>query len=151
MSRLLLSAQAAMAVVSLGYGSAVFADAGTAARPVVAQKQLVSGTNCQTAAHAAPQPDFASKSAEYRDDVRITTRYCSATAHNQVNPTNPEVMVVGADPNAAGGGDRIFVKTIPKNDAKKVHDTCVLAARAASAYTQASKTPTSQPDEAIAG
>jgi len=59
--------------------------------------------------------------------------------------------VVGADPTASGGGDKIFVKTIPKNDAKKVHDTCVLAARAASAYTQASKTQTSQPDEAIAG
>ena len=151
MSRLFLSARAAMAIVSLGYGAAVFADAGTPARPVVAQKQLVSGTNCQTAAHAASRPDFASKSAEYRDDVRITTRYCSATAHNQVNPTNPEVVVVGADPSASGGGDKIFVKTIPKNDAKKVHDTCALAAKAASAYIQASKTPASQPNEAIAG
>ena len=151
MSRVLLSAQAAVATVSLGYGAALFADAGTPARPVVAQKQLVSGTNCQTAAHAASKPDFASKSAEYRDDVRITTRYCSATAHNQVNPTNPEVVVVGADPNAAGGGDRIFVKTIPKNDAKKVHDTCVLAGKGASASTQAATTPPSQPGEAIAG
>jgi len=151
MSRVLLSAQAAMATVSLGYGAALFADAGTPARPVVAQKQLVSGTNCQTAAHAASKPDFASKSAEYRDDVRITTRYCSATAHNQLHPTNPEIVVAGADPNASGGGDRIFVTTIPKDDAKKVHETCLMAAKAASAYTQASKIPTSQPDEAIAG
>jgi len=116
----------------------------------VAQKQLVSGTNCQTAAHATSKPDFPSKSAQYRDDVLITTRYCSATAHNQVNPTNPEIVVVGADPNASGGG-KIFVKTIAKNDAKKVHDTCVLAGKATSAYTQASPTPTSQPDEATAG
>src|SRR5215469_15076299 len=149
MSRVLLSAQAATAIFSLGYGAAVFADAGTPARPVVAQKQLVSGTNCQTAAHAASRPDFPSKSSEYRDDVRITTRYCSATAHNQVNPANPEIVVVGADPSASGGGDRIFVKTIPKNDAKKVRDTCVQAGKATSAYTQASPTPTSQPDEAI--
>jgi hypothetical protein len=114
------------------------------------QKQLVSGTNCQTAAQAEAKPDFLSKSAEYRDDVLITTRYCSATAHNQLTPTKPEIVVVGADPNASGAV-KIFVQTIPGNDARKVHDVCVLAGKATLAYTQASTTATPQADAAVAG
>jgi len=55
----------------------------------MAQKQLVSRTNCQTAAYAASKPDFLSKSVEYRDDVHITTRYCGATSHNQLAPAKP--------------------------------------------------------------
>jgi hypothetical protein len=116
----------------------------------MAQKQLVSGTNCQTAAQAAAKPDFLSKSAQYRDDVLITTRYCSATAHNQLTPTKPEIVVVGADPNASGA-DKIFVQTIPKNDARKVHDVCVLAGKAAFAYTQASTAATPQANAVVAG
>jgi hypothetical protein len=116
----------------------------------MAQKQLVSGTNCQTAAQAAAKPDFLSKNAEYRGDVLITTRYCSATAHNQLTPTKPEIVVVGADPNASGA-IKIFVETIPKNDARKVHDVCVLAGKATLAYTQASTTATPQADAAVAG
>ena len=151
MSRLVPSAQAgALAALLLAHGAVIFADSGTPVRPVLAQKQLVSGTNCQTAAHATSKPDFLSKSAEYRDDVVITTRYCSATAHNQLTPTNPEMVVVGADPSASGG-NKIFFKTIPKNDANKVHDTCVLAGRAAMAYTQASTTATPQADAGVAG
>jgi hypothetical protein len=151
MSRLFLSAQAAaVATLSLWYTDGIFADSGTPVRPVVAQKQLVSGTNCQTAAQVAAKPEFMSKSAEYRDDVHITTRYCSTTAHNQLNPTKPEIEVVGADPNASGS-NKIFFQTIPKNDAKKVHDTCVLAGKAALAFTQASTTATPQGDGVVAG
>jgi hypothetical protein len=116
----------------------------------MAQKQLVSGTNCQTAAQAAAKPDFLSKSAEYRGDVLITTRYCSATAHNQLTPTKPEIVVVGADPHASGA-DKVFVQTIPKNDARKVHDVCVLAGKATLAYTQVSMTATPQADAVVAG
>jgi hypothetical protein len=116
----------------------------------MAQKQLVSGTNCQTAAQAAAKPDFLSKSAEYRDDVLITTRYCSATAHNQLTPGKPEIVVVGADPNASGAV-KIFVQTIPKNDARNVHDVCVLAGKATFAYTQASTTAPPQADAVVAG
>jgi hypothetical protein len=116
----------------------------------MAQKQLVSGTNCQTAAQAAAKPDFLSKSAEYRDDVLITTRYCSATAHNQLTPTKPEIVVVGADPNASGAV-KIFVQTIPKNDARKVHDVCVMAGKATFAYTQTSTTATPPADAVVAG
>jgi hypothetical protein len=116
----------------------------------MAQKQLVSGTNCQTAAQAAAKPDFLSKNAEYRGDVLITTRYCSATAHNQLTPTKPEIVVVGADPNASGA-EKIFVQTIPKNDARKVHDVCVLAGKATLAYTQASTTATPQANAVVAG
>ena len=49
--------------------------------------------------------------------------------------------MVGADPNATGG-NKIFVSTIAKNDVKKVHDTCMLAGKAAFAFTQASTTAT---------
>jgi hypothetical protein len=116
----------------------------------MAQKQLVSGTNCQSAAQAAAKPDFLSKSAEYRDDVLITTRYCSATAHNQLTPTKPEIVVVGADPNASGAV-KIFVQTMPQNDARKVHDVCVLAGKATFTYTQASTTATPQADAVVTG
>jgi hypothetical protein len=118
-------------------------------RPVLAQKQLVSGTNCQTAAHPPPKPAFLSTSAEYRDDVLITTRYCSATAHNQLTPTKPEILVVSANPHA-GGDDKIFLQTLPMNDANKVHATCVLAGKTASAYLQASGTPPPN-DAGVAG
>jgi hypothetical protein len=119
-------------------------------RPVMAQKQLVSGTNCQNAAHAPSKPEFLSTS-EYRDDVLITTRYCSASAHNQLTPTAPEIVFVSADPNASGDV-KIFFKTIPKNDPKKVHNACVLAGKATSAYLQASTTaPTPQSDGVIGG
>ena len=157
MSRLLfLVLIAAGAARSLVLGGATFAATGDAeasqkapVRPVVAQKQLVSSTNCQTAAHAPAKPEYLSTSAEYRDDLLITTGYCSATAHNQVSPTNPELLVVSADPDAAGD-TKILFRTIPKNDAKKVHDTCVLAGKATFAYSQAS-TATPQADAAIAG
>ena len=59
-------------------------------------------------------------------------------------------MVVGADPNASGA-DKIFVQTVPKNDARKVHDVCVLAGKATFAYTQASTTATPQADAVVAG
>jgi hypothetical protein len=150
MSRLVLSAQTAIvATLSLAYEGIVPADTGTPVRPVLAQKQLVSGTNCQTAAQAAAKPDILSKSAEYRADVLITTRYCSATAHNQLTPGKPEIVVVGADPNASGA-DKIFAQTIPKNDARKVHDVCVLAGKATFAYPQASTTATPA-DAVVAG
>ena len=58
-------------------------------------------------------------------------------------------MVVGADPNASGA-DKIFVQTIPKNDAGKVHAVCVLAGKATLAYTQASTAPP-QADAVVAG
>src|SRR6516162_11963213 len=120
MSRRVVSAQtAAVATLSLAYGGMILADTGTPVRPVMAQKQLVSGTNCQSAAQAAAKPAFPSKSAEYRYDVLITTRYCSATAHNQLTPTKPEIVVVGADPNASGAV-KIFVQTMPPNDARRV-------------------------------
>jgi hypothetical protein len=149
MLRLVLSAQTLVTTFSLV--QPVFADPATPARAEMAQKQLVSGTNCQTAAHAISKPGFPSRSAEYRDDVLITTRYCSATAHNQLNPTMPEIVVVGADPNASGA-DKIFFKTVPKNDTRNVHDICVLAGKATFAYPQSSTTRTSsQPDAVIAG
>jgi len=92
MSRLVLSAQvAAMVALSLAQWNLTFGAAGTAVRPVMAQKQLVPATNCQTAAHAKSRSDFLSKGAEDRDDVLITIRYCSATAHNQLTPTKPEI------------------------------------------------------------
>jgi hypothetical protein len=151
MSRQYLSAQvAAVAILSLAHGSMIFADSGTSARPVLAQKQLVSGTNCQTAAHEAAKPDFLSKGAEHRDDVLITTRYCSATAHNQLTPTKPEILVVGADPNASGD-NKIFFKTVPKYAAKKVRDICVLAGKSAFAYMPAPTTATPPSDAAVAG
>jgi hypothetical protein len=59
-------------------------------------------------------------------------------------------VVVGADPNASGAV-KIFVQTIPGNDARKVHDVCVLAGKATLAYTQASTTATPQADAAVAG
>jgi hypothetical protein len=141
---------AALVCLSLAVGSVAFAVAGTPVRPVIAQKQLVSRTNCQTAAYAASSPDFVSKSVEYRDDVHITTRYCSATAHNQLAPTKPQIVVVGADP-AASGEDKIFFKTIPLNDAKKVHDTCVLAGKATFVYSQAAAATAPQTDAVIVG
>jgi len=150
---------AAVAARSLALGGVTLAAPGDAqasqksppVRAVMAQKQLVSGTNCQNAANTAAQPDFLSKSAEYRDDVRITTRYCSATSHNQLTPTEPEIVVVSADPTASGE-TKIFFKTIAKNDAKKVHAACVLAGKATFAYLQASATATtSQADAVIAG
>jgi hypothetical protein len=151
MSRLVPSAQTAVvATLSLAYGGMILADTGTPVRPVMTQKQLVSGTNCQTAAQAAAKPDFLSKSAEFRDDVLITTRYCGATAHNQLTPNKPEIVVVGADPHASGA-DKIFVHTVPKNDGGKVHAVCVLAGKAALAYTQASTTALPQADAVVAG
>jgi hypothetical protein len=149
MSRLVLSAlAAAVATLSLAHWSLIVAAAGAPDHPVLAQKQLVSATDCQTAAQAKSRSDFVSKGAEYRDDVLITTRYCSATAHNQLTPTKPEIVVVSADPGSSGEV-KIFFKTIPKDNAKKVHDTCVLAGRAAFAYAQASTAPPA--DSAIAG
>ena len=151
MSRLVLSAHAAaVATLSLAHGSLIFAAAGAPDQPVLAQKQLVSATDCQTAAQAKSRSDFVSKGAEYRDDVLITTRYCSATAHNQLTPTKPEIVVVSADPGSSGEV-KIFFKTIPKYNAKKVHDTCVLAGRAAVAYPQASTAANPPADSAIAG
>jgi hypothetical protein len=160
MARLvLLALVAAVSARSLALGGVTLAASGDPhasqqsppIRPVMAQKQLVSGTNCQNAAHAPPKPDFLSTSAEYRDDVLITTRYCSASAHNQLTPTAPEIVFVSADPNASGDV-KIFFKTIPKNDPKKVHNACELAGKATSAYLQASTTaPTPQADGVIAG
>jgi len=141
---------AALACLSLAVGSVAFAVAGTPVRPVIAQKQLVSRTNCQTAAYAASKPDFLSKSVEYRDDVHITTRYCSATAHNQLTPTKPQIVVVGANSDASGE-DKVFFKTIPLKDPKKVHDACVLAGKAAVAYPQAAAGTTPQTNAVIVG
>jgi hypothetical protein len=59
-------------------------------------------------------------------------------------------VVVGADPTASGD-EKIFFKTIPTNDAKKVHDTCVLAGKSTFAYLQPSTTATPQADAGIAG
>jgi hypothetical protein len=152
MSRPVLSTQvAAVATLPLALGGVIFAVPGTSVRPAVAQKQLVSGTNCQTAANPpSKKPGFLSSGAEYRDDVLITTRYCGATAHNQLTPTQPEIVVVGADPDASGDV-KVFIKTISKNDAKKVHDTCVLAGKATFAYVQPPTTTTAQADAVIAG
>ena len=160
MSRLFfLVLVAAVAARSLLDGGVTFAAPGDSprsqtsppVRPTMAQKQLVSGTNCQTAADAAAKPDFLSKSAEHRDDVLITIRYCSSTAHNQLTPNEPEIVVVSADPGASGDA-KVFFKTIPRNDGNKVHDTCVEAGKATLAYLQASTTATmSQADAVIAG
>jgi hypothetical protein len=138
------------ASLSLAIGGVVLAASGTPVRPAIAQKQLVSRTSCETAADAKAKPDFLSRSLQYRDDVLITTRYCSATAHNQLTPTKPEIVVVSANPQASSK-DRIFITTIPKTDAKKVHDTCVLAGQAAFDYSQASTTGTPPTDAVIAG
>jgi hypothetical protein len=142
---------AVVATLSLALAGELFAAAGTPVRPVVAQKQLVSGTNCQTAANPSKKrPDFLSSNAEYRDDVLITTRYCSATAHNRLTATKPEIVVVSADPNAPSD-DKVVIRTILKNDANKVHDTCVLAGKATLAYLQASTTAMPQADAPIEG
>ena len=153
MSRSVLSTRVgAVVTVSLTLGGGVSAIPGTPVRSVLAQKQLVSGTNCQTAHHPPPKkPDFLSNSAEYRDDVLITTRYCSATAHNQLTPTKPEIVVVSADPNASGD-NKIFIKTVPKYNAKEVHAACALAGKAAFTYLQTStSSATPQADAVIAG
>jgi hypothetical protein len=141
MSRLVRSVHAAVvATLSVALTGELFAIEGTPVRPVVAQKQIVSGTNCETAANpSAKKPDFLSSDAEYRDDVLITTRYCSATAHNRLTSTKPEIVVVSPDPNASGEV-KVVIRTIPKNDANKVHDTCLLAGKATFAYLQASAT-----------
>src|SRR5215469_18050202 len=123
------------ASLSLAIGGLAFAAPVTPVRPAIAQKQLVSLTSCETAADAKSKPDFVSRSVQYRDDVLITTRYCSATAHNQLTPTKPEIVIVSAAPEASGT-DRILVKTIPRNDAQKIHDTCLLAGKAAFGYSQ---------------
>ena len=141
---------AALAALALTAGGTVFAVSETPVRSVLAPKQLVSRTNCQTAAHETSKPDFLSKSLEYRDDVHVTTHYCSASAHNQLAPTKPQIVVVGANPSASGEA-KIFYKTIPQNDAKKVHDTCILAGKAAFAYMQAAATTTPQSNTVIAG
>src|SRR5215469_14060064 len=125
------------ASLSLAIGGLAFAAPVTPVRPAIAQKQLVSLTSCETAADAKSKPDFVSRSVQYRDDVLITTRYCSATAHNQLTPAKPEIVIVSADPGVSGK-DRVLIRTIPKNDAKKVHDTCVLAGKAAYVYSQPS-------------
>src|SRR5215831_6877241 len=101
------------ASLSLAIGGVAFAAAETPVRPAIAQKQLVSATSCETAADAKAKPDFVSRSVQYRDDVRITTRYCSATAHNQLTPTKPQIVIVSADPEATSE-DRIFITTIPR-------------------------------------
>jgi hypothetical protein len=141
--------------MSLVLGGATLALADTPARPALAQKQLVSGTDCQSAASPPlKRPDFVTSAAEYRDDVVITTRYCSATAHNQLNPTRAEIVVVGADP-AASGGVKIFIRTIATGDTGKLHDTCVLAGKAAVVFSQGPSMvpPAAAPpaDPAIAG
>lgn len=136
MSRSSFAARAAAVTVALALGGATLAAADTPLRPALAQKQLVSATDCQRASDPPSKtPGFLSSSAEYRDDVLITTRYCSATAHNQLSPMQPHIVVVGADP-AASGAVKIFVKTIPAKSAKKVHDTCSLAGTAAFVYLQ---------------
>src|SRR5215471_6279862 len=131
----------------LAIGAVAVAGPGTQVRPTIAQKQLVSLTSCETAADAKSKPNFLSKSVQYRDDVLITTRYCSATAHNQLTPTKPEIVIVSANPEATSE-DRIFITTIPRTDARKVHDTCVLAGQAAFDYSQASTT-TRPPTDAV--
>ena len=142
---------AVAATLSLTLTAELFAVAGTPVRPVVAQKQLLSGTNCQTAANpSSKKPAFLSSDAEYRDDVLITTRYCSATAHNRLSSAKPEIVVVSADPTASGDV-KVVIRTIPKNDANKVHDTCVLVGKATFAYLQASATATPQADAPIEG
>jgi hypothetical protein len=139
MSRVVVLIAATAASVSLLHAGKTLADPVTPARPVLAQKQLVSGTNCQTAAHAAARPDFPSKTTEYRRDVLVTTSYCSATAHNQLTPAKPEIVVVGPD-SGASGGDRVFVRTVPSQDVKKLHDVCDLAGKAAFTYGQTPNT-----------
>ncbi len=134
--RIVPVATATLAYLCISLGGPSLAASGPA-RAVLSQKQLVSRANCETAAQAKSKPDFLSKSAEYRDDVQITTRYCSATAHNQLSPASAQIVVVGADPTASGQ-DKIFIKTISKHDAAKVHDTCLLAATSTSAYLQSS-------------
>jgi len=144
-------ALAAATAVSLCVGivGVTFAVAGDAARPVLAPRQLVSHTDCQTAAQAAAKPDFLAKSAEFRDDVHISTRYCSATAHNQLSPSKAQIVVVGADPQGSRE-NKVFLKTIPANDAKKVHETCVRAGTAAPPYSQ-SAAPTAPGESATGG
>jgi hypothetical protein len=155
MTRLVFSARVwSLAILSAALGSATFAASAdgdgsekpTPDRPAMAQKQLVSGTDCETATTARSKPRFLS-TAEYRDDVLITVRYCDATGHNRLNPTKPEIVVVGAD-SGASGENKIFYRTVPKNDAKKVHDTCVLAGKAALTYLPAATTATPQADGA---
>jgi hypothetical protein len=150
-----VAALAILAVLPAAPSFAATAEAGasqksTSAHPLMAQKQLVSGTDCQSAATARSKSDFLSSSAEARDDVLITIRYCDATAHNQLHPTKPEIVVVSGDPYATGDA-KIFFKTLPKDDAKKVHDTCLLAGKATFAYLQATAAATSQAGGGIAG
>jgi hypothetical protein len=150
-----LATQAAALGLALACGGAALAAADTAAGPTLAQKQLVSGTDCQRASDPPlKRPVFLSSAAEYRDDVLITTRYCSATAHNQLTPARPDIVVVGPDP-AASGEVKIFISTVPVKDGGKVHQACVRAGKAASAYARGpSMVPPGAPpaaDTAIAG
>lgn len=141
------SALAVLGFVSLTVSAPVLTAEGSPLRPVMAQKQLVSRTNCDTAAQALAKPDFLSKSVEFRDDVQITTRYCSATAHNQVASAHPQIVVVAADPEASGK-HKISIRTIAQRDTAKVHEACMLAARATVAYAQATA---AQPGGEISG
>jgi len=58
-------------------------------------------------------------------------------------------VVVGANPGASGDV-KIFFKTIPKYNTKKVHDTCVLAGKVAFAYRQESTASSAQADSIAA-
>lgn len=136
MSHSSVTARTAGVTLSLALGAVTLALADTPARPEVAQKQLVSGTDCQSAASPPLQrPGFLTSVAEYSADVLITTRFCSATAHNQLAPMTPHIVVVGPDP-AASGAVKVFIRTIPAKHAGKVHATCVLAGRAAVVFSQ---------------
>lgn len=154
MSHSSLTARAGV-TLSLALGGVTLALADTPARPELAQKQLVSATDCQGAASPPPQrPGFLASAAEYRTDILITTRFCSATAHNQLAPMTPHIVVVGPDP-AASGAVKIFIRTIPAKHAGKLHEVCALAGRAAFAYSQGpSMVPPGAPppaDAAITG
>lgn len=115
--------------------SAAPAQAPSAANaPTVSQRQFVTSVKCQDVYGLPEKPDFVNKSPDERDEILISIASCAAAEHSKANPTDPQVVLVAADPNSPEG---VTFKTLSQKDGQKIHDACVTVAKGVFAYLAA--------------
>jgi hypothetical protein len=106
----------------------------------VAPRQLAVSLTCDNVKKVIQSASFASLSAEDRDQALIVLADCATAEHNQEHPNDPQVTIVGADPNASG--DKVFFKTISRKQADQVEAACHLVGQATFAFLNAATTVT---------
>lgn len=116
----------------------------------VAPRQLAVSVTCDAAKSAVNSSTFASLGVEDRDQVLITIGACAAAEHNKEHPDDPQIIVVGANPNLTYSDDKVFMKTIPLKQTQAVQLICEFVGRATFAFLNKS-TPVAASPKVLVG